>query len=232
MMSSKSMAAEAAAAAATPVGPDGQPRVNVLRAYEDAVAAHRKATREHARLKTELDTWRAHSKVRSAGEALDVTKLRKAKESRAEQALEAQRSLRDAETTDETSETLEALCLFGLSLRSANEEQRVPPRLLEELVIGGDSQLREAHTWRVPPPQMAGQAELWAAGRDQLRGLVEARSTAEAELQRSAREAMKKEGACAPSVELCRLLDVVAATGGLPLYAGGVLHEFGLLQAA
>ena len=201
-------AAEERQRAGSKLGPDGLPRVDMIRLYTEALAAHKQAALEEVKLKAEVDTWRAQVKHATGNDgAFDEEKLRESKEARAQQALEAQRALRDFEAAANAHGTDD----LRVIVECIGNRTELPQRLMVSLLEGAEAELDAAADWGVPLPQLAQQKTLWKEGQATLKNVLKQQWARQEDALRHGKECAKKEGSCAPLVEMCRLLDVVKA---------------------
>ena len=185
----------------------------MVRTYRDAVEAHKTAALAQKRLHAEVDAWTAHHKGAASGDApLSDAKARENKEARAQQALLANRKVREmqAELGRMGHGTAEGGGgAFVVLVKSGGETTTLPHELVAEAVAGAEAELEGTRDWGVPGSQVGGQHLLLAEGRKLLDAARRTREAKVKEVLQHEKEAMKREGATAPLVELVRLLDVI-----------------------
>ena len=194
---------EEQAAAAARLGPDGKPRIHMLRMYNEAIAASKEAHLKIERLSTEVHIWQAEQKMRAADVYPDA-KLRNLKVERGEQAIQAQR---DARAAEEASAQVEAAAGFQMLIDSGGEREILPLPLLTSLLDGAEAELKGTSEWAIPNPMVNGQRAFWADVRKQVVEASNKAKDAQEDALRVAKESMKRDGAAAPITELCRLVD-------------------------
>ena len=208
----KAASLEESRVAAQKLGPDGLPRVDVVRTYRDAVEAHKKAALAQKRLHAEVDAWTAHHKGAASAARRSATRRRENKEARAQQALLANRKVREMQA--ELGRMGHGAAeggggAFVVLVKSGGETTTLPHELVAEAVAGAEAELEGTRDWGVPGSQVGGQHLLLAEGRKLLDAARRTREAKVKEVLQHEKEAMKREGATAPLVELVRLLDVI-----------------------
>lgn len=130
-----------------------------------------------------------------------------------------------ASRKSESDEAVEALQEPMLVL-SGGDKRLLPLPLRVHLLDGGAEALELVTSWEdVPSCQIAGQSVVWLAARKGLEKQAAAYSKALDEALAASKEVAKREGAAAPVIELCRLMDVLDARGATIEYLAAELSQ-------